>query len=92
MFVNYRVLKDRNRIPRPNNVEQDSTIILDDSVVFTAELIEPLSYYQAMQSEQSEQWTGAMNEKLTSLKRERDVESCEFSLKDEKQLIIGGFL
>lgn len=58
-------------MPRPNYIEEDSTIILDVSVVFTAELIEPLSYRQALQSDQSPQWIAAINEELTSLKENR---------------------
>lgn len=63
---NRRELRDRSKMPRPIYVEQDS-FGSEDSFLYFAELIEPLSYKQALQSEESTMWKNAMNEEMASL-------------------------
>lgn len=62
-----RVLQDRSRMPRPVYVEEDSVIDEDESVLYVAEIIEPLSYNQALRCKESSQWVKAMHEEMTSL-------------------------
>lgn len=65
-----RVLRDRNNMPQPNYREDDS-IVDETSMLYVAELVEPLSYRDAMRSEQSSEWIAAMKEEMASLKENR---------------------
>lgn len=63
-----RVLRDRSNMPRPVYVEEESIVIDDDdSILCVAEIIEPLTYQQAIKNEHSTKWINAMTEEMQSL-------------------------
>lgn len=74
---NRRILRDRTRMRQPVYKEEDSIISVDDSFFCVSEIIEPVSYREAVRSKESSKWIEAMRFLTSERNRlSKDFQSC----------------